>query len=238
MVIMQMDKMEDRGQKPGQDPGQDEQQVVYQCPQCNNYTFKTRDGAMKHRQRYGHRVVGIDAKTGEVVEEVGKGRPGPKPIATALPKKPQISGEGSEHIKEHYQGYSEDKESLLFVMFPGGRIRDFRLEHPLIYPIYQLMKKERNYGGDFPQFMADAVETLFANAGYELALAPKSQSAMYQEVIRLLAAGKLELEYEGDKVRLGVKDGDKNGRTEGSASLRGEAVAELSQPGGGEEEAS
>ena len=145
---------QDSGRDSRQDPGQGEQQVVYQCPQCNNYPFRTRDGALKHRQRYGHRVVGIDVETGEIIEEVGKGRPGPKPIATPLSKKP-LSATGDEHIKEHYKGYSKDGERYLFVMNPDGTVRDFRLEHPLVYPVYELMKKERNYGGDFPQFMAD-----------------------------------------------------------------------------------
>jgi hypothetical protein len=224
-----MDKILDK--KAGQD-----KQVVYQCPQCNNYPFKTRDGAVKHRQRHGHRVVGIDAETGEVVEEVGKGQPGPKPIAAPPPKKPLISAKGDEHIKEQFKGYSKDGERYLFVMNPDGTIRDFRLEHPLVYPVYELMKKERNYGGDFPQFMADAVETLFANAGFELALRPKSETLIYQQVVRLLEEGKLELVYEGSQLRLGVKDGDKNGCTEGSVPLGGETDGgvELSQQRGKE----
>lgn len=232
-----MDKGQDSGQDPGQDPGQEEQQVVYQCPQCNNYLFKTREGAYKHRQRYGHRVVGIDANTGEIIEEIGKGRPGPKSPLTLAAKKPAISAKGDEHIKEHYKGYSKDGERYLFIMSPDGTIRDFRLEQPLMWPIYELMRKG-DYKGDFPQFIADAVETLFANAGYELTLTPKSQSAMYDEVIRLLKEGKLELAYEGQEMRLGVKeDGNKAQRAEGPTSPGGEGTTklELSQQGGEEE---
>lgn len=230
--------MDKKGQI-GQDTGQEKQQVVYQCPQCNNYTFKTRDAAYKHRQRYGHHIVGLD-NGGNIVEEIGKGRPGPKAIAALAAKKPAISGTGDEHVKEHFQGYSKDGESFLFVMHPDGRIRDLRLEQPLLYPIYELMRKERDYKGDFPQFIADAVETLFAGAGYELTLAPKTQGAMYDEVIRLLGEGKLELAYEGEEMRLGVKeDGNKAQRTEGSTSPGSEGTAKLELPQqGGEEEPS
>ena len=222
----------DRGQR-GQDAGQEEQQVVYQCPQCNDYPFKTREGAKKHRQRYGHRVVGIDAKTGEIVDEIGKGRPGPKAPLTLAAKKPAISAKGDEHIKEQFKGYSKEGERYLFIMNPDGTIRDFRLEQPLLWPIYELMRRERGYQGDFPQFMADGLETLFANAGYELTLAPKSQRVIFDEVTKLLKEGKLELVHEGEQVTLGVKHGGKAQRTEGRAPSEGgePGRAQLSQGG-------
>lgn len=148
--------------------------------------------------------------------------------AEVLEKKPQIGTKGDEHIKQHYTGYSKDGESFLFVIHPDGGIRDLRLEYPLLYPIFELMQKERGYGGDFPQFMADAVETLFANAGYELALVPKTQGVIYQEVVRLLGEGKLELVTEENKLTLEVRNGDQAERA------REQALLEAEQQAGGE----
>lgn len=208
-------------------------ELVYHCFECK-YDFRSRDAAVKHKQRYHHRCGGIDANTGELVDEIGKGR-GPAKVVAPPPRRPVISAEGDEHIKEHVKGYSKDGENYLFVLHPDGTVRDFRLEQPLLYPIYELMKRQRSYKGDFPEFMADAVETLFANAGYELALRPKSETLIYQEVLKLIEKGDLELVYEGDEVRLGVKNernGDKDGRAQGPVSSPGEEPGvELSQQG-------
>ncbi len=154
-----------------------------------------------------------------------------QPKTTGAPSIPEpllMGVKGDEHIKEHYQGYSKDSESFLFVMHPDGKIRDFRLEQPLLYPIFQLMRDQRGYKGDFPQFMADAVETLFANAGYELALTPKMQGLVYQEVIRLLNEGKLELVTNEDEVTLEV-----NNRYQDKVAL-GQDLLKPEQPAGGE----
>lgn len=224
---MQVDM--DSGQA-GQETGQEQRELVYHCFDCNR-DFPSRDAAVKHRQRYHHRCAGIDANTGEPVDEIGKAR-GMAKVVTPPPRRPIISAEGDEHIKEHVKGYSKDGENYLFVLHPDGTVRDFRLEQPLLYPIFELMKKERSYKGDFPEFIADAVETLFANAGYELTLAPKSQSLIYQEVLKLIHQGELELVHEGDEVRLGVKDGYKDERPGGRASSPGEEPGvELPQQG-------
>ena len=187
----------------------------------------------------------IDKETGEELaknmkQAYAKGLIAKKPSKAEVPEgKPSIGVSGDEHIKEHYQGYSKDGESFLFVMHPDGRVRDLRLEHPLLYPIFQLMQNERGYKGDFPQFMSDAVETLFANAGYELALVPKSQSYVYGEVTRLLKEGKLELvNNEEDKVTLEVKNGNKDGRAAGQdlPECEESTRSESAKPGEGEEE--
>lgn len=190
----------------------------------------------------------IDMDTGEdlannIVQAQSKGLiprkdKGKKPSkAETSGKKPSIGVNGDEHIKEHYQGYSKDGESFLFVMHPDGRVRDLRLEHPLLYPIFQLMRDQRGYGGDFVQFIADAVETLFANAGYELALVPKSQSVIYQEVVKLLEQGKLELVTNEDTVTLEVKNGNKDGRAAEQDLLECEESpgSESTQQGQGEQ---
>jgi len=203
-----------------QQTGQEQRELVYHCFECK-YDFRTRDAAVKHRQRYHHRCGGIDANTGELLDEIGKARAPAKVIAPPL-RRPVISAEGDEHIKEHVKGYSKDGENYLFVLHPDGTVRDFRLEQPLLYPIFELMKSERSYKGDFPEFIADAVETLFANAGYELTLAPKSQGMIYQEVMKLIEKGDLELVHEGDAVRLGVKDGYKDERAQGRDVSPGE----------------
>lgn len=204
--------------------------LVWRCLTCGaTRPFKgtgTGYGKLIKHRCTGKRVLRlVDEETGEVFASnvqsaTAKGLIAKKPAKAEVSEgKPAIGVTGDEHIKEHYQGYSQDGESFLFVMHPDGRVRDLRLEHPLLYPIFQLMQKERGYKGDFPQFIADAVETLFANAGYELALVPKSQSYVYGEVTRLLNEGKLELITEEDKVTLEVRNGNKDGRAEGQDLL-------------------
>lgn len=235
LCIMQMDMDDGQSGQTGQEDGRE---LIYRCLSCN-HEFPSRDAAVKHRQRTHHRCAGVDVNTGEILDEIGKGRGGAKVITLPVKKAP-IGATGDQHIEEHYKGYSKDKESYLFVMNPDGTIRDLRLAQPLLYPIYELMKKERGYLGDFPQFIADAVETLFANAGYELALAPKSHGLVYEEVTRLLQEGKLELVHEEGQVRLGVKNGYKNERAERRDSSGGKESGEpeLSQGRSGEEESS
>lgn len=232
---MQVDMDAGQDGQGGQEGGRE---LVYRCLSCDR-DLPSRGAAVKHRQRTHHRCAGVDVNTGEIVDEIGKRRGGAK-VVTLAPRKPPISPTGDQHIEEHYKGYSKDRERYLFIMNPDGGIRDFRLAQPLLYPIYELMKKERDYKGDFPQFIADAVETLFANAGYELALAPKSHGLVYQEVTRLLQEGKLEFVHEEGQVILGVKNGNQDERAEGRDSSRGEesGSSELSQRGKGEKESS
>lgn len=212
------------------------------------------DGIDKLRRRFG-----TSHQTIKLIKEATS----EEDALAILSKKPQ--GEvltaditGKEAILDGYKGYEQDKEAYLFIRFPNGRIRDFRLEEPLLYPIFQLMRNERGYKGNFPQFMADAVETLFANAGYELALVPKSQGVIYREVTKLVREGKLRLEYNKDGEVGGVSvppeetnlslqelcewgneiqrrsNEAKNERARGQASPRGEkGKVKLSRKGGG-----
>lgn len=181
------------------------------------------DGIAKLRKRFRTNIRTIKLIRDAASEEDALAIP-----ETMEPGKPSLGSKGDEHIKEHFHGYSKDDESFLFVMHPDGRVQDLRLEYPLLYPIFQMMQTKRGYGGDFPQFISDAVETLFANAGYELALVPKTQSMIYQQVVELLKEGKLELVYEGDKVSLEVTSGNKDGRGTSPNLPEGE------RPAGGE----
>ena len=95
------------------------------------------------------------------------------------------------HIAQQLKGFQEDEEDIVFILFKGGKFRDLRLEYPLLVPIYELVKKEMECGGSFHQFLADSVETLFAIWGYELALSPKRQREVYDEVARLKREGEL-----------------------------------------------
>jgi len=191
------------------------------------------DGVDKLRKRFGTntrtiKLIKEAASEEDALAMPGEMKPGTSPIGVS----------GDEHIKEHYQGYSKDGESFLFVMHPDGRVRDLRLEYPLLYPIFQLMQNERGYKGDFPQFISDAVETLFANAGYELALVPKTQGIIYQQVVELLREGKLELVNQEDKVTLEVKNGHQAEHARGQDFLETEQQpgGESTKPGEGEEE--
>lgn len=224
--------------------------LEWRCTTCGATEAPTGTGygsLLKHSCSGKIKLALVDKDTGEVLATslkqavklgfVEKQQPKTRG-APSIPGPPLMGAKGDEHIKEHYQGYSKDNESFLFVIHPDGRIRDLRLEHPLLYPIFQLMQKERGYGGDFPQFIADAVETLFANAGYELALVPKSQSYVYGEMMRLLKEGKLELVNEEDKVTLEVRNGNKDGRAAGQDLPECEESigSESTKQGDGEEE--
>lgn len=202
--------------------------LEWRCTTCGATAPPTGTGygGLSNHPCSGHRKLAlVDKDTGEVLATslkqavklgfVEKQQPKTRG-APSIPGPPLMGAKGDEHIKEHYQGYSKDNESFLFVLHPDGRIRDLRLEHPLLYPIFQLMRDQRGYGGDFVQFMADAVETLFANAGYELALVPKSQGIIYQEVVKLLEEGKLELVTNEDTVTLEVKKGEEAQKEEPS----------------------
>ncbi|MBA7660535.1 hypothetical protein ES703_68537 [subsurface metagenome] len=135
------------------------------------------------------------------------------PVPKTGPEKKtlKITAEGDEHIREHAKGYEKDQSDVLFILHPEtGQIKDIRHEFPLLYPIYELAKRDLEYGGTFPQFLADTVETLFASSGYELALAPKQEREVYEQVVRLKEEGKLRVSYdETGLIRLEVSDGDK-----------------------------
>lgn len=187
---------------------------------CKSHEKRLKEKQAREHHKAGCEVWYMDPESGELTRRYGE-KQGSK-VVSPPPRRPIISAEGDEHIKEHVKGYSKDGENYLFVLHPDGTVRDFRLEQPLLYPIFELMKRERSYKGDFPEFIADAVETLFANAGYELTLAPKSHNMIYQEVLKLIEKGDLELVHEGDAVRLGVKDGYKDERAQGRDSSPGE----------------
>lgn len=215
-----------------------DKRLIWRCLTCGaTQPFKgtgTGYGKLIKHRCTGKRVLRlIDKDTGEelasnVTSARAKGLIAKKPPKAQIQeRKPSIGVNGDEHIKEHYQGYSKDGESFLFVMHPDGRVRDLRLEYPLLYPIFQLMRDKQGYKGDFPQFVSDAVETLFANAGFELALVPKSQSIIYEQAIKLLNEGKLELVNQEDTVALEVKNGHQDESARGQALFKAEH-----QPGG------
>jgi hypothetical protein len=106
---------------------------------------------------------------------------------------PDISPKGDASVLDGYKGYEQDKEAYLFIRLPDGKIRDFRLEFPEVLSLYNLCKKEDKIGykGDFPHFMVDCVETMFALAGYDLLLAPRSLQIVYDEAARLVGENKL-----------------------------------------------
>lgn len=228
----------------------EERNLEWRCLTCKATEAPTGKGYMnllKHSCD-NRKVRLVDTDTGEelatnIKQAIAKGLVAGKGGA----KKPQgpLTGgrllsegvEGDEHIKEQFQGYSKDTESYVFVMHADGRIRDLRLEQPLLYPVYDMMKRTQGYRGDFPQFLADAVETLFANAGYELTLAPKTQSVIYDEVVKLLQEGKLQLEYEGEELRLEVNNGHQDERSEGQPSSEVEPGGEVARAGPREEDA-
>lgn len=163
--------------------------------------------AIEHRKQ-GHDVWHLNRETGELSHRYGERPPG------QLTPVPAISGQGDRHIKEQYKGYREDGADYVFIIFSDGKIRDMRLEYPLLFPIYELARKDLNYKGTFPQFLADSVETLFAAAGYELVLAPKRQMEVYDEVARLKREEKLIVTYDEKGIRLEVnyerREGDED----------------------------
>jgi len=185
------------------------------CETCGK-NLKPRQAAEHHK--LGHEVWYIDSRAGEPTRRYGERAPHAFRRRT-LP----ITGEGDEHIREHFKGYQKDEEDIVFILSKDGRIRDMRLEEPLLYPIYTMSRKYLNYKGTFPQFLIDCVETLFATAGYELAMSPKSQRLVYEEVARLKEEGKVVVRYDEEgKLKLEVVQGGQAQLTEGPGTRTGD----------------
>lgn len=127
---------------------------------------------------------------------------------------PEISPKGDASVLDGYKGYEQDKEAYLFIRLPDGRIRDFRLEFPEVLSLYKMCKNEDKIGykGDFPHFMADCAQTMFALAGYDLLLAPRSLQVVYDEAARLVGENKLITIFDenGRISKLEVNDGSKD----------------------------
>lgn len=144
---------------------------------------------------------------------------------TPTSQKPKITGEGDEQIKEHWKGYEKDGDNIVFILNSGtGRIIDFRLKYPLVFPMYELCQDEPiSYGGSFDQFLADMIESMFAALGWELSLAPKSQKTVYEEVVRLQREGAINVIYDDDgKIKLEVANADKGEHTKSRAGPTGD----------------
>jgi len=88
-----------------------------------------------------------------------------------------------------------------------------------------IKEEEIGYKGDFAQFMADCVETMFALAGYDLLLTPRSMKTVYDEAARLVRKNKLIpiFDENGRLSKLEVNNGDKDTGSKGGV-----------QPGTGE----
>lgn len=142
-------------------------------------------------------------------------------------KTPPISQKGDASVLDGYKGYEQDKEAYLFIRLPDGKIRDFRLEFPEVLSLYKLCRNEDKIGykGDFPHFMADCAQTMFALAGYDLLLAPRSLQIIYDETARLVRENKLIpiFDENGRISNLEVNDGSKDTDSKGGV-----------QPGTGE----
>lgn len=185
------------------------------CKTCGGKTLKARQAFTHHKQ--GHDVWSVNTETGELVHRYGEKA---EPIAALT---------GDKHIKDSIKGFQEDEDDMVFILFRGGKVKDMRLKYPLLFPLFELAKKDLQYGGSFHQFLADSVETMFAAAGYELALAPKSQKEIYDEVARLKEEGQLSLIFGEEGLRLEVNHGDKAERAEvriGAGGDNGEASGE------------
>ncbi len=143
------------------------------------------------------------------------------------PGTPPISPKGDASVMDGYKGYEQDKEAYLFIRLSNGKIRDFRLEFPEVLSLYKMCKNEGNIGyqGDFPHFMADCAQTMFALAGYDLLLAPRSLQIVYDEAARLVRENKLHPTFgeDGRIIKLEVNDEAKDTDSKGAV-----------QPGTGE----
>jgi len=196
------------------------------------------DGVNKLRRRFGTNERTIKLIREAASEEDALG------ISAGESGAPVISPEGDASVMDGYKGYEQDKEAYLFIRLPNGKIRDFRLEFPEVLSLYKMCKNEDKIGyqGDFPHFMADCAQTMFALAGYDLLLAPRSLQIVYDETARLVRENKLLAVFDGDgrisKLEVngdGAKDTDSKG---GVHSGTGEHQLEglLAQQGQGEEE--
>ena len=192
------------------------------------------DGVDKLRKRFG-----TNLKTIKLIREAAS-----EEDALAMPEEMEpgtspISPKGDASVMDGYKGYEQDKEAYLFIRLPNGKIRDFRLEFPEVLSLYKMCKNEENIGyqGDFPHFMADCAQTMFALAGYDLLLAPRSLQIIYDEAARLVKENKLLAIFDGNgrvsKLEVndnGAKDKDSKG---GVQSGTGEHQSErlLTKPG-------
>lgn len=180
------------------------------------------DGVDKLRKRFG-----TNTRTIKLIREAAS-----EEDALAIPEgmeleTPLISPKGDASVMDGYKGYEQDKEAYLFIRLPNGRIRDFRLEFPEVLSLYKMCKNEDKIGyqGDFPHFMADCAQTMFALAGYDLLLAPRSLQIVYDETARLVRENKLLTVFDenGRISKLEVNDGAKDTDSKGGV-----------QPGTGE----
>ena len=159
----------------------------------------------------------------KVAMDAGETPPERKPPPP--PKKPEITAVGDEQIREQWKGYEPDGNNIVFILNSDtGKIIDFRLKYPLVFPMYELCLKEPiSYGGSFDQFLADMIESMFAACGWELALAPKSQAKVYDEVLRLREEGEINVSYDEEgKIKLEVASGDKGKHTKRRAKSAGD----------------
>jgi len=229
-----------------------EHNLEWRCTTCGATAAPTGTGygVLSNHPCSGDRKLAlVDKDTGEVLATSLK-----QAVRSGIIKKQSepakelggspISPRGDVSVMDGYKGYEEDKEAYLFIRLPNGKIRDFRLEFPEVLSLYKMCKDEEKIGyqGDFPHFMADCAQTMFALAGYDLLLAPRSLQIIYDEAARLVRENKLlaifdgngritKLEVNGD----GAKDTDSKG---GVQSGTGEHQSErlLAQQGQGEEE--
>lgn len=154
----------------------------------------------------------------KVAMAAGETPPERKP-PTPASQKPKITAEEGEHIRSRFKAYEKEEEAIIFIMDPNtSNIIDLRHKHPLIFPMYQMSQKEFGYGGSFDQFLVDGVESFFASQDLELSLAPKKQTRIYDEVLRLKEEGLIEVTYDDEgSLKLEVPNGDKGKRTKARA---------------------
>jgi len=202
--------------------------LEWRCTTCGTTTAPTGTGygELSNHPCSGERKLAlVDKDTGEVLatslkQAVRGGIIKKQSEPAKEPGTSPISPEGDASVLDGYKGYEQDKEAYLFIRLPNGKIRDFRLEFPEVLSLYKMCKNEDKIGykGDFPHFMADCAQTMFALAGYDLLLAPRSLQIIYDEAARLVRESKLlpifdengritKLEVNND----GAKDTDSKG---------------------------
>lgn len=207
-------------------------------PTKGDYICRTCDKGLRPRQASehhskGHDVWHVNPQTGELDYLYGQGMTRQKPA-------PSITGKGDEHIYGQFKGYETDDNNIVFILnVETGKIMDFRYKYPLVFPIYELCQKEPiNYGGHFDQFLADMIESMFAFAGWELALAPKSQAVVYDEVVRLKEEGAINVSFDDQgKIKLEVASGNKGKHPKSRARATASNHKPTPEDPGGQKEA-
>jgi len=195
-------------------------QFTYQCRTCQKDSLTERT-ARNHKTK-GHDVLRLNTETGVLEPAFDPNFPkNPKAPKGGRPKKvtpipinPQatvevgkalaLDSEGGGYLLQHYSGFKREEEEQVFVIFSNGRVRDFRLQFSDAFPYYQLFKNKLGYGGTFPEFLYDAVESLVKLSGFELALVPRAQNDVYNEVGRLLSEGQLAVSWDSGELKLEV----------------------------------